>query len=79
MTRLTARCTLGRARVFPLNALGLPNLLAIAGIIPTGASEHPTQLRAADGKELACLSSINRLSRIFGRLSVLRIRMTITY
>ena len=79
MARLTARCTLGHARVSPLNALGLPNLLAMAGIISTGASEHPTQLRAANGKELACLYSINRLGRIIGRLSALSIRMTITY
>ena len=33
MTRLTARRTRGRARVFPLNALGLQKLLAMAGII----------------------------------------------
>ena len=34
MARLTARRTLGRARVSPLNAFGLQNLLAMAGIIP---------------------------------------------
>ena len=79
MARLAARCKLGRARVSLLNALGLHNLLAMAGIISTGASEHLTQLRAADTKELACLSSIDRLSRIYGRLSALRIRITITY
>ena len=33
MTRLTARRTRGRARVSPFNALGLQNLLAMAGII----------------------------------------------
>ena len=33
MTRMTARRTRGRARVSPLTALGLQNLLAMAGII----------------------------------------------
>ena len=79
MARLAARCKLGRARVSLLNALGLQNLIAMAGIIPTDASEPLAQLRAADVKELVCLSSIDRLSRISGRLLALRIRMTITY
>ena len=65
MARLTARCTPGCARVSPLNALGLQNSLAMADIIPIIASGHLTQLCAADGKELVCLSSIDRLSRIF--------------
>ena len=79
MARLAARCTLCRAKDSPLNALGLQNLLAMAGIISTGVSEHPIELRTADGKELACLSSIGRLGRIYGCLSALRIRMIITY
>ena len=33
MLRLTARRTRGRAKVSPLNALRLQNLLAMAGII----------------------------------------------
>ena len=43
------------------------------------APEHLTQLRAAKGKYLEGPCSLGRARRVSGRLSALRIRMTITY
>ena len=50
--RLTARRTLGRARVTPLNALGLQNSCLRRPLSSHGASGHLTQLCATDGKEV---------------------------
>ena len=51
--RLTARRTLGPARVTPLDALGLQNSCLRRPLSSHGASEHLTQLRATDGKDLS--------------------------
>ena len=76
--RLTARRTLGRARVTPLDALGLQNSCLRRPLSSHGASEHLTQLRATDGKDLGGICSLGRSRRISGRLSAPHIRMIIT-
>ena len=76
--RLTARRTLGRARVTPLGALGLQDPCLRRPLSSHGASEHLTQLRATDGKDLGGICSLGRSRRISGRLSVPHIRMVIT-
>ena len=76
--RLTARRTLGRARVTPLDALGLHNSCLRRPLSSHGASEHLTQLRATDGKDLGGICSLGRSRRISGRLSAPHIRMIIT-
>ena len=43
------------------------------------ASELLTQLRALEGKDLGAPCSLGRPRRVSGRLSALRIRMTISY
>ena len=73
--RLTARRTLGRARVTPLGALGLQNSCLRRPLSSHGASEHLTQLRATDGKDLGGICSLGRSRRISGRLSAPHIRM----
>ena len=79
MARLAARRTLGRARVTRLDALGLRNSCLRRLFSSHDASEHLTQLRAAKGKYLEGPCSLGRSRRVSGRLSALRIRMTITY
>ena len=79
MARLAARRTLGRARVTRLDALGLQNSYVRRPFSSHSASEHLTQLRAAKGKYLEGPCSLGRARRVSGRLSALRIRMTITY
>ena len=76
--RLTARRTLGHARVTPLDALGLQNSCLRRPLSSHGASEHLTQLRATDGKDLGGICSLGRSRRISGRLSAPHIRMIIT-
>ena len=76
--RLTARRTLGRERVTPLDALGLQNSFLRRPLSSHGASEHLTQLRATDGKDLGGICSLGRSRRISGRLSAPHIRMIIT-
>ena len=71
--------TLGRARVTRLDALGLQNSCLRRPFSSHDASEHLTQLRAAKGKYLEGPCSLGRARRVSGRLSALRIRMTITY
>ena len=74
---------MSRARVPSLGALGLQNLPSTAVIItqvrPT--SEHLTELRAADGKDLAglCLLARSRHTCMYGRLSTPHIRMVFYY
>ena len=77
--RLTARRTLGRARVTPLDALGLQNSCLRRPLSSHGTFKYLTQLRATDGKELGGLCSLDRSHRISGRLSVPHIHMAITY
>ena len=77
--RLTARRTLGPARVTPLDALGLQNSCLRRPLSSHGASEHLTQLRATDGKDLGGICSLGRSRRISGRLSAPHTRMMITY
>ena len=78
LARLTARRTLGRARVTPLDALGLHNSFLRRPLSSHFASEHLTQLRAADGKDLGGICSLGRSRRIYWRLSAPHIRMIIT-
>ena len=79
MARLAARRTLGRARVTRLDALGLQNSCLRRPFSSHDASEHLTQLRAADGKGLKGLCSLGRSRRISGRLLAPHTRMMITY
>ena len=79
MARLAARRTLGRARVTRLDALGLQNSCLRRLFSSHDASEHLTQLRAADGKDLNGLCSFGRSRRISGRLLAPHTRMMITY
>ena len=71
--------TLGRARVARLDALGLQNSCLRRPFSSHDASEHLTQLRAADGKDLNGLCSFGRSRRISGRLLAPHTRMMITY
>ena len=79
MARLAARRTLGRARVTRLDALGLQNSCLRRLFSSHDASEHLTQTRAADGKDLKGLCSFGRSRRISGRLLAPHTRMMITY
>ena len=76
---LAAHRTLDRARVTQLGALGLQNSCLRRPLSSHGTSEHLTQFRTNDGKDLGGMCSVGRSRRISRRLSAPHTRMMITY